>query len=350
MERAHDEVLIETIGSDPRVVWAASQARDARITNVFRGAEGMLMQRLVQDVVKSRVSTVRSGREGNATGRVYAAYPVVGPDNAVSGVQILYGPKPEHPTAATAAYQWELDVNDGPPRLHATPELLDILEVPERQRDRPSHAYGPVDFFTRVERLADLVRMWEAILTAEPGHAATGTVIIRTSSGRPGLLLYAERCVKTEAGPRLRVVCRDITDTVDPRQLRIDMLDMSMAKAAVSAQGMYGFVLDARWPSTCIVKWLSALAPGFGHGVSTGATPGVHPDDQRRVPAMVKAALETGSVQDTFRIRPGFGADNWVGQDGWLTINFNTWLIDPEVSQTLALSLIYPNTDKPPDT
>ncbi|QXN94569.1 DUF5593 domain-containing protein [Nocardia iowensis] len=137
MEHSQNEVLIETIGSDPRVVWAASRTRDARIANVFRGAERMLVERLVKDVVNSGVSAVRAGREGTATGQVYAAYPVVGPDNAVSGVQIVYGPEPGTPTAPTAAYQWELDANDGPPRLHTTRELLDILEVPERQRDRP---------------------------------------------------------------------------------------------------------------------------------------------------------------------------------------------------------------------
>lgn len=212
----------------------------------------------------------------------------------------------------------------------------------------PRNAYGPLDFFTRVERLPDLVRIWDAILTAQPGYAATGTVIIRTTTSRPGLLLYVQRYVETEAGPRLRVVCRDITATVDPKQLRIDTLDMSIAKAAVSAQGMYGFVLEARWPSTCILKWLSPFAPGFGHGVSTGATAGVHPDDQLRVPGMVKTALETGSVQDSLRIRPGFGADDWIGEGGWLTVRFNSRLIDPHVSQTLALSLIYPDTKNNP--
>ncbi|WP_280394359.1 GAF domain-containing protein [Nocardia brasiliensis] len=345
MQQPHDEVLIETIGTNPRVVWASRQARDTRITNLFRGAEGALIERLVKDVVKTKTVTTWTGRDGNATGRIYAAHPVVGPDNAVNGVQLVYGASVATPTASAAAFQWTLDDTAAePPRLHATWELLDLLEVPPRQRDRALYAYGPLDFFNRVARLADLVQMWEAILTAEPGYAEIGTVIIRTSTGRAGLLLYAQRQVQTEAGPRLRVLCQDITDTADMKRLRRAMYDMQLAEAAVTGQGMYGCVLDARWPSTCILRWLTPFVPGFGHGISTGQTAGVHPEDQLRVPVMLTTALETGGgVHDSLRVRPGFGSDPWIGEDGWMTVRFHAQLIDPEVAPTLALSQFYPN-------
>ncbi|MEV6325971.1 GAF domain-containing protein [Nocardia sp. NPDC051787] len=340
MERGHNELLIETIGTEPRVVAENGRVRDFRkVSSVLRGAERSLVEDLVDDVVGSGQSAVRSGRNG-AAGKVYIGHPLVGVDNVVAGVQVLYGTDVSAQAARTAAFQWELDIAGGPPRLHLTGDFLDIVEMPQHERDRS--VYGPLDFLGRVARLPDLVRMWEAIVAARPEDSVAGTLMIRTGAGRPRMLIYAQRYVSTDVGPRLRGICQDITASADIEQLRIDMLDTAVASSAIEAQGMFGIIVDTRWPTTCVLKWLTPYAPGWGHGVSTGQTPGMHPDDIVRVPGLVEEAIEKGIVRAHVRVRSGLA-------NGWVNANFVARLIDPEVSTTLGLAMVYPDTTDPVD-
>ncbi|MFF0488895.1 hypothetical protein ACFYTQ_07715 [Nocardia sp. NPDC004068] len=217
----------------------------------------------------------------------------------------------------------------GPPRLHVTPEFIDLLEIADQHLDRS--VYGPLDFFGRVARIPDLVRMWHAILGAAPGYAETGTVPVRTGAENLEMLLYAQRYVPTDVGPRLRVLCQNMAG-FDRLQLRVDMLDLAVSRAAIAASGTYGVVLETRWPTTCPLQWLTGWAPNLGHGVATGQTPGMHPDDIVRVPGLVEKARTEGVVRDSVRVRK-FGG-------GWMTADFVAQLLDPEVSPTLALSLV----------
>ncbi|WP_433661236.1 GAF domain-containing protein [Nocardia sp. CA-128927] len=332
-----DELLIETLGPEPRVVAENGRVRDFRkISSVLRPVEGRTVTSLVAEVVRTGAPVQRSAQVpdpqggGGSVERRYAGYPVAGPDNIVAGVQLVYGTDVGPSTTRASAFQWELDLAGGPPRLHLTPAAIELLEVPEDHLDRS--VFGPLDFFGRVARMPDVVHMWQAIVDAAPGYAESGTVSILTGTGRPAMMLYAQRYVPTDVGPRLRAICQDVTATVDQRQLRVDMLDLTIARVAFEANEVFGVVLETRYPSTMPLKWLTAWAPGMGHGLATGQTPGMHPDDILRIPELVQRAQSERIVRDSVRIRK-FGG-------GWLIANFVAQVIDPEVSPTLALALV----------
>ncbi|MFF0488896.1 GAF domain-containing protein [Nocardia sp. NPDC004068] len=107
---SRSELLIETLGREPRVIAENGRVRDFRkISSVLRPVDARTVTRLVGEVVKSAEPVVRTAdvpdAPGGTTERHYAGYPVSGPDNIVSGVQVVYGNGIGTPSAHAAAFQ-----------------------------------------------------------------------------------------------------------------------------------------------------------------------------------------------------------------------------------------------------
>ncbi|WP_225729286.1 MULTISPECIES: GAF domain-containing protein [unclassified Nocardia] len=329
----HNEYLFETMGSEPRLIADGGRARDFRkVSSIFRGAERTLMNGLLAEVVATGETVVRTGRTADDEPRTITGFPVIGPDNNVAGVRVAAGADTVAPVhhRTTVAYQWELGIPNGPPRLHMPQQLVDLLEITETHRDRV--VFGPLDFFIRVARTPQLVRMWESIVDAQPGYVDSGTLLMQTGDGRPWALLYAQRYVTTEVGPRLRVLCQDVTDIMDTREMRREIMDVNLAHAAIESSGQFGNIWDWRWPVTCILKWIPGFPPGLGHGASSGQRPGLHPDDIARMPEIRARAFAEGHVRERVRARRLAG--------GWMSGTFTWRPIDPEVSKTIGFALV----------
>ncbi|MBL1076428.1 DUF5593 domain-containing protein [Nocardia sp. 2] len=326
------DLLVELVGgSEPQVVAADGRPREfRRISSVLRGKEKALVEGLIREVERGAQPTVRVGD----TGTTYLAVPVCGPDGGVNAVQIVSGADPANSTKAApcAVGYWEM-VADSAPRLHVTTGFLDIIGVPDAERDRA--VYGPLDFFQRVARTTDLVRLWEKLLAAGPGDVASGTVVIRKTDGAVGVLLYAQRHMTTESGSRVRVVLQDVSAAADRAELGLDLLDASVAMAITDTTEMFGAIVETRWPTPCALQWLTGYPKWAGHGVSTGQTPGLHPEDIMRVPALLAQLAEEGIVRSTMRTR----SKSLTG--GWVHSRFVGRMIDPAVSTSICLMLVH---------
>lgn len=325
------DLLVELVpGGEAQVIAVGGRPREfRRISSVLRGKEKALVEDLIAEVEREEQPAARGGAEG-----LVLAAPVFGPDSRVVAVQIVSGDQAAAPVAAAV---WEL-IEDGAPRLHPTPELLDLLDIPAVERDR--YVYGPLDFFHRIARISDLVRLWENLLNATPDTPISGSVIIRKTDGTPGVLLYAQRYFDTAVGPRVRMIFQDATATADPTELAFELLDVSVAAGFAAGSGMFGAVLDVRWPTTCILKWLTQYPSWFGHGVAMGQAPGMHPEDIMRVPSIVAEALKTGEVHDSIRSRRGALSEEWT------RTRFIARAVDANLSRTLGLALVYPTPEE----
>ncbi|MGI5220699.1 GAF domain-containing protein [Nocardia sp. CA-290969] len=327
------DLLVELVpGAEPQVVAAGGRPRDfRRVSSVLRGQEKALVERLIREVEADGRPAVRTAD----TGVTYLAAPVSGPDHGVPAVQIVAGTDLADTTRAApcAVGHWEM-FPDSAPRLHVTPEFLDLAGVPAVERDRA--VYGPLDFFQRVARIADLVRLWEDLLTAGPGYRSSGSVIVRRTDGAVGVLLYAQRYLRTDSGPRVRVILQDATATADRADLGFELLDATVSMAITETAEMFGAVVESRWPAPCVLQWLTGYPKWAGHGVSTGQTPGLHPDDIARIPGLLTELAAHGIVRSTMRTR----SRSLTG--GWVHSRFAGRMIDPAVSGTLGLVLVHP--------
>ncbi|MCE5288369.1 MAG: hypothetical protein LLG14_03920, partial [Nocardiaceae bacterium] len=199
--------------------------------------------------------------------------------------------------------------------------------------------YGPLDMYTRVAQLADVVTMWENINNARPGYAGQGSFVLRipTADGQEELRVvhYAERYVETSAGPRIRGLMEDITHSAAITATRLSLLDATVGRLVLVEAGVYGAIIDHRALNAPIVlRWLTPWVPGIGHGVSTGQMPGFHPDEYARFPEMVERSAH-GPVQDSVRVRRAGG--------GWMRMRFSASHIDPVAAPTIAVAIIAPD-------
>lgn len=333
-----DFVLVESLGDEPTIIAQAGKERDFRkITNIYRGPARTVIEQLVADALLADSFILRPVPE-NATatlGKSSYAAPILGPDNVVYGTRVWtgQGEPPQHQIVGT--WEWELGLVDLPPRLRASTAFLDMFGVGTEHRDRT--VYGPADFFGRVVRLSDIATLWQQVKSAQSGDSYTGSIIIRTDAGDLRRIHYAQRFVETAAGPRLRGICRDATGT-DLQDLQASLLDADLSRMLIGLQGMFGFVGDITFPNApCILKWLTSYIPGIGHGVSTGQTPAIHPEDLPQVVVWLAEVRETGlPVSGLVRLRHHGG--------GWIKARFIGQLIAPDQFPTLGITLVYPDS------
>ncbi|WP_228785979.1 hypothetical protein [Nocardia terpenica] len=218
-----------------------------------------------------------------------------------------------------------------------TDTALDLIGIDQKFRDRT--LFGPADYFTRVERLSELLHLDQIVKSAQPGDESTGTMIVRPDGGAPlRRLHYAQRCVSTPGGPRLRGVTRDITRYDDPAQLSVDLAESTLLQALVHFQKAYAAIADITYPTApYIIRWLTPHPPGVGHGVSTGQTPGIHPDDLPKVLGWINEVHANGGViSGRARTRAAGG--------GWMEGNFTGMLLDPAVSKNIVVGIVYPDS------
>lgn len=338
MDGDNDFLVVEALGDEPTIIAQAGKERDFRkVTNVYRGPARSAIERLVADALVADDAVLRPVPENAAAALGQSAYaaPIMGPDNVVYGAHVWTGHGEPPPLQSVGTWEWELGLVDLPPRLRASTAFLDMFGVSTDHRDRI--IYGPADFFGRVVRLSDIATLWQQVKTAQSGDSFTGTVIIRTDAGDLRRIHYAQRFVDTPAGPRLRGICRDASGS-DLQEQRASLLDADLSRMLIGLQGMFGFVGDITFPyAPCIIKWLTSYVPGIGHGVSTGQTPAIHPDDLPQVVVWIAEVRETRQpVTGMIRVRHHGG--------GWIRAKFIGQLVAPDQFPTLGMALIYPDS------
>ncbi|WP_225730509.1 MULTISPECIES: GAF domain-containing protein [unclassified Nocardia] len=336
-------LLIETIGDEPTVIGVGDRVRELRrISNMFRGAARTAIDGLIKEATKARspvTQAVAAQVDEQLGGPFGIAVPTLGPSGEVQAVQVWFGqadaqPEPPEPLGV---WEWELGLEDRPPRLQLTETALDILGVDKKFRDRS--VYGPADYFTRIEKISDLLDLDQKVKTAAPGNEAHGSVLIRPDGGGAlRRMYYAQRCVSTPSGPRLRGVCRDISRVDDPGQIRVDLLEHTLVDILLKESGMYAVIGDVTFPAApYIMKWLTPHPAGVGHGVSTGQTPGIHPEDLPKVAGWIYEIRQTGGpVSGRARTRAAGG--------GWIEGDFIGMLLDPVLSKTIAVGIVIPGS------
>ncbi|WP_157108700.1 hypothetical protein [Aldersonia kunmingensis] len=234
-------------------------------------------------------------------------------------------------------WDWDLTPVDRPPRLLLSEEFLDLYEFSRDFRDRT--VYGPADFFTRVVCISDLLDLDHKIKCAAAEDHSTGTFIIRTDPGNLRELHYAQRCIITASGLRLRGVCRDITNIDDPARLHRQLVENTLLGEVFDLHGVFGAIGDITYPAAPIVlKWLTPHPRGLGHGASTGQTPSVHPDDLPTVIQMITAMRERPHEQATATVRARRAGG------GWMKATVTARLLDPRISMSIAVALVFPET------
>lgn len=332
--KSWDELLIETLGPTPLVVARNARSRDfRRLRNELRGADLSAVSEVVERVCKER-SIVQICRTG---ANAYIGVPIICPDNTISGVHVRYGPEVPSAAPRVAAFHWDLSTPTGVPRLHLESDFLEMIEIPVESRDRS--VYGPLDFCGRVARIRDLIGIWEDVACAGPGTATVGRLLLQTATDELLMLQYAMKFVETDVGPRLRVLCQDVSDSISMDDIRLDMVDVGIASAAITATGMFGALIDARWKVPVAIKWLTPYFAGTGHGVSTGQAVGLHPDDLARAPELIAKVLAGETVTDQMRNRDPAG--------GWKRSTFIARMVDPISAPTLVLVLFVPGPTEP---
>lgn len=332
------ELLVDTLGTEPVIVAEDGKERAFRkVSSLFRGPARTVVEEAIHDAFSKQEPLMRPVPDTavSVLGRFCRAEPVIGPDRAVYGMHLLFGDGSEPgPARTVGAYQWEIEIPGLPPRLDMNTAAMDLMGIPAHHRDRT--VYGPLDYFAHMVRLSDVIQVWETVNSAAAGHASAGTFIVGRPAGDGSVLdriHYSQRYVVTDSGPRLRGLCEGVSVQADMAAMRMELLDVAVRQTATALTHMFGVVGDLRWPAApCVLKWLTPSIPGIGHGVSTGQTPGFHPDDFPRILKMIDD-VRHGPVDDYVRIRKGGG--------GWLRTHFTSNLIDPELSPTLGVAMVY---------
>lgn len=215
-------LLVETIGEEPTVIAVGDRPREMRrIGSMFRRAAKPAVDQLISDCLKTGKPVTGPIRKDavEQLGTFGVAVPTLGVSGEVVAVQVWCGPADAQPDPPEplGTWEWELGLQDRPARLRMTDTALDLIGIDQKFRDRT--LFGPADYFTRVERLSELLHLDQIVKSAQPGDESTGTMIVRPDGGGPlRRLHYAQRCVSTPGGPRLRGVARDITCYDDPAQ------------------------------------------------------------------------------------------------------------------------------------
>ncbi|MBJ8342964.1 DUF5593 domain-containing protein [Antrihabitans sp. YC3-6] len=332
------QLLVETLDSDPTVVVENGTPREfKRLPNVLRGAQKAVVEQLIAEVVDSnteRRARVESSRD--ADGGSVVVSPVFGPDKTVFGVQVTLGPGDTSTPASVAAWEWELGLDGVPPRLRLSGEFFDVFGIGPDYQDRS--VYGPADYFARIVRLNDVFAGWETIKRASAGHRSSGDFVIRREAGDLAVIRYAQRCVETPAGLRLRGICRELSATEVGTDLDVAVLDSMAMRHMLGTQQMFAYILDTTFPhAPCVLKWLTSWVPNIGHGVSTGQTPAVHPDDLPNVIQLIEEGRRSAEpVTGTARVRRAGG--------GWISMRATGQLLSPSISETTWILMIHPDS------
>lgn len=326
-------LLVETLGDEPTIVAENDVPRQFRkISNVLRGSSRTSVLRVINSVVDERRAALLTVTDG--PGRV-VGIPVLGPDHTVFAIHLYIGGEVEPTSPSVAGWQWELGIQDLPPRLLLSGEFFEIYGIGDGFRDRT--VYGPADYFARIARLSDVVDIWTTVKKATVGDKAAGAVIIRRESGGLALIHHTQRCVDTPSGPRLRGFSWEVPQAGDAA-LRTSVVDEEVTSRVLGIQGAYAYIADLTFPrAPCVVKWLTSWVPDIGHGVSTGQTPSIHPDDQLRIVDMIAKHRDTaGPVTTSMRVRRAGG--------GWLTMRLTAQWLDRQIWPALAVVIIHPDS------
>ncbi|WP_433662676.1 GAF domain-containing protein [Nocardia sp. CA-128927] len=341
------DLLIDTTSTGEEIAVLSEGGRDRdfrRIVNSLRGTAQLLVETLVAEV--KRTGQTREQQVGvpasTVLGDTIAAAPVKGVGDTVFAVQLA-------PTAADAerradqlaVWEWEIGLEDLPPRLWLDRRFLDLTGTDPQFRDRTG-PYGPVDFFRPVVRLRDILHIWQGLKTVKVGDTGSGRFVARTNTGELRQLHWAQRCVDTSAGPRVRGVCRDVTADADPTQMHIDLAETYLIDKLMhlhdrpgdDSPGMFGAVGDITYLNApTLIRWLTPYIPTIGHGVSTGQTPAIHPESLMKIPGWLKE-MRNGPINDVGMTRRGGG--------GWLEVVFHADILDREAFPTIGVIIVYP--------
>lgn len=331
-----EKLLVEVFdGNTATVIVQGDTPREFRkISSALRGASRSALESFVSNMREApSVAEMVSPMPG-------IARPVFGPNNTLFGIDVTLGSTTAAGTSGDSGadmvggYEWEMALDGLPPRLHATTDFLDVWGIAPESRDRV--VYGPADFFGNMARISDIARLWQDLKVAKEGDGKSGIVVIRPAgSTQPRQVHYAQRAIETPQGLRVRGLARTITSDRQDAGVRTDMLDAELGRQVIGLTGMFGVVGDLSIPSApCVLKWLTTIMPGIGHGVSTGQTPGIHPDDLPLVFGWIDQVRHGKPVTGSVRLRRATG--------GWLRANFLGQLLDREAFPTLGISLVYP--------
>ncbi|NNH73848.1 DUF5593 domain-containing protein [Nocardia uniformis] len=334
------DLLVETMGPGRPTILAES-GRDREFRRLAQSLRGEA-ERLVEDTTAQvkrtgePVQVFDTGIAAAVLGPTLAATPVRGVGSGAPMFAVQFSPtlaEAEQRASTIAAYEWELGLEELPPRLLLDDRWLDLTNTGKEFRDRA--IFGPQDFFRPIIRIRDIVELWEDLRRATPDTAKIGTVLTRIDEGPLKRMHWAQRCVSTDAGPRMRGLLRDVTDTVTTAEMRLELLENRVGTESLRLQDAFGVIGDISYPyAPLILKWLTPLVPDIGHGVSTGQTVAIHPDDFANVLQWINEAKQGRTVIGQGRVRRGGG--------GWLKMTFHASLLDPEFFPTIGLTLVYP--------
>jgi len=348
MTEAAVDLLVETMGTaaEEEVSILAEGGRDCdfrRLSKSLRGAAQHLVHDLVMEVRDSGETRQQQVNSVAAAvlGPTIAAAPVTGIGGTVFAVQVApTAAEAEQRAGGLAAWEWEIGLENLPPRLWLDQRWLDLTGTALEFRDRV--VMGPVDFFRPIVRLRDVLQIWQGLRTVKVGDTTSNRTIARTSTGELRQIQWAQRCVQTDAGPRVRGVCRDVADESDPAQMHMDLIEMALIdklmhlhdKPGDGSPGVFAAVGDHTYQNApTIIKWLTPYIPTIGHGVSTGQTPAIHPDTLLKIPGWLEQS-KAGPITDVGMTRRGGG--------GWLQVVFHGDILDRELFPTIGVMIVYP--------
>lgn len=340
------DLLVDTTSTADEVAVLAEGGRDRdfrRLSNTLRGTAQHLVDDMVAEVRRTGRTVQRqvSAPASAVLGETVAAAPVEGIGGSVFAVQLAPTTKEAEGRAAKlAVWEWEIGLQDLPPRLWLDERFLDLTGTDAQFRDRV--VFGPVDFFRPIVRLRDVLYIWQGLKTVKVGDTSSGRVVARTSTGDLRQLHWAQRCVDTDAGPRVRGVCRDVTADSDPTDMAVDLIETALIDKLMHLQdrpgedspGVFAAVGDHTYPTApTIIKWLTPYIPTIGHGVSTGQTPAIHPDSIAKIPGWLEESKK-GPINDVGMTRRGGG--------GWLQVAFHADILDRTAFPTIGVMIVYP--------
>lgn len=335
------ELLIETMGGDqPTILGEGDKDRDFRpLRTVLRGAALRLVEELVTEVSRTGVAAqVETGPAASMLGGpTFAVVPIKGVGSAATGLFAVQTgatiPEAEKRAAEVAVYEWELGLEQ-PPRLALDDRFLDLTGTALEFRDRVM--FGPVDFFRPIVSIRDCLAMWEGLRRTAPGVTEAGRVIARTSTGNLRQLHWAQRCISLDAGVRMRGVLRDVTSSTSEAAMHLELVESTVIGGLLDLQDLYGCFGDITWPQMpLIIKWLTPYVPTIGHGVSTGQTPAIHPEDIPKVLEWIDQSRSGEPIVGIGRVRRGGG--------GYLRVKFHSKLINPAIYPNLGITVVFPS-------
>ncbi len=336
MADAAVDLLIETMSTGPEATVVADGHRDRefrKLGNTLRGAALHVVDGIVAEVRASGQPQQRqvAAPASSVLGPEVAAAPVKGIGNTVFAVAVADSPVAAEARAGqVAVWEWEIGLENLPPRLWLDDRWLNLTGTAQEFRDRA--VYGPVDFFRPVIRLRDVVDMWLQLRAITLGGIGSGRFAARRDDAELFEVHWAHRCVQTDTGLRVRGICRPVQS--DKLDLHVALIETQLVDKLLGLQNVFAAIGDhtvAAAPT--FIKWLTPVVPAIGHGVSTGQTPAIHPDTLAKIPGWLEES-KRGPITGVGMVRRGGG--------GWLEVLFHGDILDREVMPSLGIMLAYP--------